>query len=189
MAIIVAGRFDTVDKARAVEGMLAPRFGPERLSVFYNGPAGQHAAYPIGGDEDKDPGARKSDAGAAKGAAIGAGAGLAIGAVGGPVTAAAGAGVGAYTGSLIGAVKSAKGADEPSDPVRRSAGIILAIEAEDATAEAEAIRVLAEQGADEIEKAHGEWRDGKWVDFDPAASPNLVATPSGSNEETRQPRP
>lgn len=182
MAIIVAGRFDTVDKARAVEGMLAPRFGHERLSVFYNGPAGQHAAYPIGGDQDKDSGARKSDAGAAKGAAIGAGAGLAIGAVGGPVTAAAAAGVGAYTGSLIGAVKGAKSSDEPGDPVRRSAGIILAVEAQDADAEAEAIRVLAEEGADEIEKTQGEWRDGKWADFDPAGAPSFVAAPDRSGE-------
>ncbi|MFZ5511875.1 MAG: hypothetical protein ACOZCP_17665 [Pseudomonadota bacterium] len=163
MATIIAGRFDTLDTAREAARLLAARLGQEHVEVFYNGPAGQHATYPIGGDQDQDPGASKSDSGAAAGA-------LAAG----PIGAAAGAGVGAYTGALVGAVKGAKGATEPGSTVRRRAGMMVAAHLPNTDAEQDVIGLLRRQGADEIETAQGEWRDGKWADFDPAAAPRFA---------------
>ncbi len=175
MATIIAGRFDTLDTAREAARLLAARLGQEHVEVFYNGPAGQHATYPIGGDQDQDPGASKSDSGAAKGAAAGAGVGAAAGALAaGPIGAAAGAGVGAYTGALVGAVKGAKGATEPGSTVRRRAGMMVAAHLPNTDAEQDVIGLLRRQGADEIETAQGEWRDGKWADFDPAAAPRFA---------------
>ena len=36
------------------------------------------------------------------------------------------------------------------------------------------IDALRAEGAADIERAEGEWRDGDWVDFNPVAAPQLV---------------
>jgi hypothetical protein len=39
-----------------------------------------------------------------------------------------------------------------------------------------AIGLLRAGGARMIERAQGTWRNGKWVDFDPVSTPNIVET-------------
>jgi hypothetical protein len=89
MTTIIAGMFETIEKAQGAMGeLLNGNFGEQDVCTFANNPLGQHATFPIGGDEDEDPGAVHADSDAGKGAAIGLGAGAAIG---------------AYVGSLAGA--------------------------------------------------------------------------------------
>ena len=103
MTTIIAGMFDTIDKAEgAVEKLLHTEFGEKdasaRLPIIL--PDSMRTVFPIGGDENEDPGAVHADSHAGAGAAIGLGVGAAIGAVtAGPPGAAVGAGIGAYVGS------------------------------------------------------------------------------------------
>jgi hypothetical protein len=50
-----------------------------------------------------------------------------------------------------------------------------------------AIDVLRERGAKMIERAQGEWRGGKWADFDPVRVPDIVEqrTPSEARAAAR----
>jgi hypothetical protein len=176
MTTIIAGMFDTVNKAEsAMSKLLDGEFGEQDVYTFANNPPGQHDTFPIGGDEDEDPGATHADTDAGKGAAVGLGAGAAIGAVvGGPPGAAVGAGIGAYVGSLAGALHGMEGRGTKEQPMRRPAGIVVAVRADGATAEQKAIATLQTQGASHVEKANGQWRDGKWIDFDPVSVPAIL---------------
>ncbi|HVY06600.1 MAG TPA: hypothetical protein VHB46_11550 [Burkholderiales bacterium] len=176
MTTIIAGMFDTIDKAEgALDQLRGGEFEKDDVCSFANNPPGQHATFPIGGDENEDPGARHADGGAGKGAAVGLGTGAAVGAVvAGPPGAAVGAGIGAYVGSLVGALHGLDGSGTDEDPVRRPAGIVVAVKIESGQDERTAISTLKTQGAIHVEKAEGEWRDGKWIDFDPVAAPVLV---------------
>jgi len=182
MTTIIAGMFETIDKAQGAMGeLLNGNFGEKDVCSFANNPPGQHAAFPIGGDEDADPGAVHADSGAGKGAAIGLGAGAAVGAVtAGPPGAAVGAGIGAYVGSLVGALHGLEDSGTETEPVRRPAGVVVAVKIENGNAEQAAISTLQAQGALHIEKADGQWRDGKWIDFDPVSVPVIVDSPAGS---------
>jgi hypothetical protein len=186
MTSIIAGMFDTADKAAsAVDDLLNGEFRDKDVCSFANNPPGQHATYPIGGDEHKDPGARHADADAGKGAAVGLGTGAAIGAVtAGPPGAAVGAGIGAYVGSLVGALHGMRGSGTPEHPNRRPAGTLVAVRIESGNAEQAAITKLQTHGAIHIEKAEGLWRDGQWIDFDPVSEPVIVE--STSSEVSRQ---
>ena len=114
--------------------------------------------------------AEESSATTALAAGLAAGA---IGLAGGPVTALAAAGVAAYTGSLVG---SLSGADEEKQPLpnRRPAGVILAVRIARPGNEEFVIDDLRIFGAEDIEQAEGEWRDGDWVDFNPHQEPRLI---------------
>jgi hypothetical protein len=46
---------------------------------------------------------------------------------------------------------------------------MIAVNVDRPEAEARALAVLRSQGASEIGRAEGEWRDGSWRDFDPRA--------------------
>ena len=52
----------------------------EDIETFALNAPGQHARFPIGGDEDADRSAQGGENGAVKGAALGGAAGLAVGA-------------------------------------------------------------------------------------------------------------
>jgi hypothetical protein len=173
MTTIVAGQYETFDAAKvASERLSAARFDAASISVFFNNAPGRHATFPTGGDEFADPEARVMDEGAGKGAAVGAGVGLAAAAAG-PLGAVA-AGVGAYVGGLAGAAsESEKHEDEPQKLWRRPAAVMVAVAVPDAPREEQALRVLRETGAENIERAEGEISDGNWVDFDPIAVPQL----------------
>jgi len=176
MSTIIAGLFENIDQAEgAVRELRGSGFVPGDVCQFANNPPGQHDQFPIGGDENSDPGARHAHGGAATGAGVGAGAGAAVGAVvGGPPGAAVGAGLGAYVGSLVGALGGLEGNGTEQRPVRRPAGVMVAVRVDDATQEQDAIRVLGAQGAGHIEKAEGTWSQGKWEDFDPVSVPHIV---------------
>lgn len=177
MSTIIAGLFENIDKAEdAVRDLRGNGFAADDVSQFANNPPGQHDQFPIGGDENSDPGAKHAHGGAAAGAGVGAGAGAAVGAVvGGPPGAAVGAGVGAYVGSLVGALGGLDGKGTEQRPARRPAGVMVAARVEDTTEEQTAIEVMSAKGAGHIEKAEGRWSQGKWSDFDPVSTPHIVA--------------
>jgi len=187
MTTIIAGMFDTVDKAAgAVDDLLGGEFNDKDVYSFANNPPGQHAVFPIGGDENKDPGASHAEADAGKGAAVGMGTGAAIGAVAaGPPGAAVGAGLGAYVGSLVGALHGLEGRGSSEQPVRRPAGTLVAVRIESGNAEQSAISTLLTHGAIHIEKAEGVWRDGQWIDFDPLAPPRILDGPNTESSSQR----
>jgi hypothetical protein len=190
MSLIVAGRFQTLDRAEEVAHHLIDDDGFQRddVNVFYVNPPGQHARYPVGGDEHTDaamqPGRQSMFVGVAAGVIIGAGIGY--GAMQilelnwlAPLIMIA---VGAYIGSLIGAMVKAKPAHEDTgtqvtsheviEPIRES-GVMLAVH----VTEDSEVRVedeLRRAGARDVEHASGSWNNGKWADFDPLAAPLTV---------------
>ncbi len=190
MATIIAGLFETIaDAEKAEVDLKNGAFDKNDVAVFALNAPGQHALFPMGGDQDADPGADKADSGAATGVAIGATAGLGLGVAAmaatgaGLVVAAAAAAVGAYTGSLVGALNSL--GDQPNDPQppvenERRAGVMVAIRADDEIAQQQAITLLRTHGAQTIERAQGEWRNGEWVDFDPRRPPALIEGPTSA---------
>lgn len=171
---IIAGRYDTFEQAHEARARLeASGFPRSSVSVFFNGPPGRHDLTEVGGDEDADPQARKAHQGAVAGAAAGA-AGLGLAAVAtGPLGVAAFAGAGAYVGALTGAVSATEHASA-SRPLRRPAGVFVAVHVGDSGRDDDAIRLLEATGADGVERATGRWQDGDWIDFDPVAVPRLV---------------
>jgi hypothetical protein len=178
---IIAGRFETKAEADRTAGMLSDFVSTDDICIFHNNAPGQHDAYPVGGDEDEDPGARKADKSAATTAATAGVTAGAIGALGGPVTALAAGGIGAYVGSLMGAAEKLGDDEHPNDgPDRRPAGVMLSVRIANPASEQRVISTLRAQGAADIEQAQGEWRDGDWVDFNPVAKPKLVASAQGS---------
>lgn len=81
MATIIAGLFETLAEAEKAETALKNAdFEKSDVSAFALNPAGQHALYPIGGDQDADPGAKEAHVGAASGAIVGGAAALGLGA-------------------------------------------------------------------------------------------------------------
>lgn len=184
MSLIVAARFDTFERAeRAAHALFAQHFSEDDVNVFFVNPSGQHAAFPIGGDQNADPGASRAHAGAGTGMAIGG----AIGAVVGVVVLIAlhvavlfsvvAAGVGAYIGSLAGAMIATRDAPDPEQPPdatlrTRHSGVLLAVRVTPES-EAAAARVLADTGGMDVEEAAGRWRNGEWVDFDPLSPAKL----------------
>ena len=173
---IIAGRFETFDAAQsAKERLLDAGFAEGGISVFFNNPPGRHDLTEIGGDEHADPEAKQAAGGAVAGAAAGAGLGLAALATG-PFGVAALAATGAYVGALAGAVSSTDDSHQ-EQPLRRPAGVMVAVLARDEGRDDVAIGALRDAGAEGIERAQGTVRDGDWSDFDPLATPDLVDPP------------
>lgn len=187
MATIVSGWFET--QSRADEAMLAlgqEGFEADEFHSFYLAPPGQHSDLPLSdlGDHHHSEGTKESSAGAAKGAAIGGAAGLAAGAVAaaasaplGPAAVVIGAGAGAYIGSLAGGANASRDSQiehaSREEPIDRPAGAMVSVYT-DRIGEREAIDILRRHGALGIERADGQWIDGKWADFDPHVPPRLV---------------
>lgn len=175
MSTIIAGHVETQPQVQEAIGELQRAgFSPERIATFFVNPPGQHAAYPIGGDFDKSPGAEDTGKGAAAGVAAGAAAGLAATPAIGPL----GPLVGGYVGGLVGSLAETKDSNEdtpanaPSH--ERRSGLMVAVAADDESLRGRVIELLRAIGAYDIEMAEGTIRDGDWVDFDPVASPNLI---------------
>ncbi len=184
MSTIIAGRFESAQRAEDVVGVLASHgIARTDVTVFYVTPAGQHDATPIGGDEEESAGTENAHLGAGAGATlIGAGAGAAgalIGATAGlaaPMVAVAGlaaAAAGAYSGSLAGAMSATTDAGVHHI---RHAGMLVAVNADGAD-ESAIIDALRQGGAKDIERATGTWADGDWENFDPTAPPKLIDVP------------
>lgn len=171
MVPIIAGRFESRDHAYAAAALLQEYVDKSDICIFFNNPAGQHAVTGIGGDEKIDSGSEKAhDHSIATGIAAGIIAGS-IGAIGGPIVAITAAGVAAYTGSLAGAMHGMK--NEENMPESRHSGIILAAHVANPENADLIISTLKSEGAEDIERAQGEWIDGDWADFDPVSAPHL----------------
>ncbi|HTQ01801.1 MAG TPA: hypothetical protein VMN56_20960 [Casimicrobiaceae bacterium] len=181
MAQILVAQFDDFEGAEAVAHELRS-IGVAKgdTEIFALNPPGQHAQYPIGGDEDADRGAREGDTGAVAGAALGGAAGLALGAVAvpvvGPLAVAAGAAVGAYTGALAGAVKTL--GDDKAAPAPRPAGVRLAVNVLTPAHREHVLSAFRRHAARSIEEAQGIWRDAGWSDFDPVSVPHWIEPPA-----------
>ncbi|PWK35453.1 hypothetical protein [Cupriavidus plantarum] len=190
MSTIIAGRFETFARAEnAANRMLAQGFRQDDLSMFYVNPPGQHGAFPIGGDRAVDPAARGTGKGAGRGIMVGAAVGVGVGVcacaamrawMDAPLqswllvlTLALTTGIGAYIGSLIGALSLTSGVrrdPRTGQPQVRNAGVLLAAHVSpDNTALA--AQLLRTGGAEEVERAEGQWRNGQWEDFDPLQPP------------------
>ena len=175
MERIIAGRFETKAKADAAAATIVRYVDRSDICIFHNNPPGQHGTLMNGGGEIADAGS-KAVGESAVGTAVAAGltAGV-IGLVGGPVTALAAAGVAAYTGSLVGAMGGMQDKESHRMPHLRPAGVILAVRIARPASEKFVISDLRISGAEDLEQAEGEWRDGDWVDFNPVQEPHLVA--------------
>lgn len=183
MSTIIAGRFQQQTAVEdAVEELVRAGFSRESIASFFVNPAGQHDAYPIGGDHAESAGAHESRKGVVKGAATGAVVGAAATAFLGPVGTMTGALVGAHVGGLVGSLHEMKEKGETGEhgedadnaaPLRKS-GMLLAIGIGEQQEEAQAINVLRSLGAEDIERAQGTITDGDWNDFDPLSTPELI---------------
>lgn len=190
MSLIIAGRLpDQEQTDAAVEALVEAGFAPSYISSFYLNPPGQHNLYSVGGDRDDSPGAHQTGEGIAKGAAGGGSVGAVIGLTGapvfGPVGPAIGALVGAHVGGLIGSLSEMKEKGESENAnqddsgtentVRqRKSGMLVAVNIEVPETANDAIRVLRENGAQDVEHALGNIAGGDWTDFDPLQPPHLI---------------
>lgn len=189
MKTLIAGRYSQQAEAdNAFRELLRAGFSVQDMSLFYVNPQGQHALYPVGGDEDESAGTHEAKSGAVRGAVGGVGAGTLVGAATMPVLGPAGpllgAAVGAYTGSLVGALNNMDEAEASGEPVRdgrepdpdaepRKAGVMLAVAVETPAERDYAIEILREH-AEQVEAAEGTLQNGQWVDFDPLAPPRPI---------------
>lgn len=171
---IIAGRFQTKSRADAAAAAIVRYVDRSDICIFHNNAPGQHGTLMSGGAETSNAGLQadsKSAVTTALSASLAAGA---LGLAGGPVTALAAAGVAAYTGSLVGAMGGMQEDESQQLPKLRPAGVILAVRIARPASEKFVINDLRISGAEDIEQADGEWRDGDWVDFNPVKQPHLV---------------
>ncbi|MFT4506422.1 hypothetical protein [Caballeronia sp. 15711] len=193
MSLIIAGRFQTFPNAEAAaQRLFAAGFLEEDVTLFYAAPSGQHARLETGGDHYADAGAKDAGKGAGKGATIGA----VIGAIVGAgifvlfktpwLAAVLAAGAGAYVGSLAGAMGHAKSGKRPAADATtaenhgssnaldaRHSGVVVAVHV-GPEMQAQAASILRDAGGKEVERATGQWRNGRWADFDPVKPPEPV---------------
>lgn len=196
MSLIIAARFSTFDAANnAAQQLMRVGVHEDALHVFYVNPPGAHDHYPVGGDQAADPSTRPAPRRALGTAAVLGALGAIIGGVvlsifsTSFIPVIAGAGIGAYVGSLLGAMggmdRHRKRVQEPHHGnvpnEGRPAGVLLAVNADGERAE-EIARLLKAAGGEQVERALGRWREGKWVDFDPLAPPVPEPTVTASNQ-------
>ena len=175
MEQIIAGRFENKAKADAAAAAIVRYVDRTDICIFHNNPPGQHGTTTASAVEVINPGLEADDESAVSSAMAAGLAAGAIGLAGGPVVALAAAGVAAYTGSLIGAMGGMQDEQSKQLPNLRPAGVILAVRIARPGGEKFVIGDLRVAGAEDIESAEGEWRDGDWVDFNPVQEPHLIA--------------
>ena len=197
MKTLIVGRYSQqADAESARRELLRAGFPAREMSLFYVNPQGQHATFPVGGDEDESAGTHEANAGAVRGAAGGVGAGTLVGVatspVLGPGAALLGAAVGAYTGSLVGALKNMEEPEAPADSVdhtnepsadapQRKAGMLLAVAVTTPAEQETAIEILGVR-ADVLETAEGTLENGDWSDFNPLAPGKTIARAAGQSQ-------
>jgi hypothetical protein len=197
VATIIAGRFQQQSEVEdTIEELVRAGFTRDRISSFYVNPAGQHDAYPIGGDHAVSPGAKESDKGVALGAATGAAVGIAATPFLGPVGTVTGGLLGAHIGGRVGSLSEMKEKGETGEhaedaenaaPIRHS-GMLVAVAVDDQEDHDRAVNVLRSLGAMDLERAEGTIENSDWVDFNPVEPPTLLQNapeqqqPSGPNQ-------
>jgi hypothetical protein len=91
------------------------------------------------------------------------------------------AAVGAWIGARIGAGWQHRAEhEERVHRETRQSGVLLAVHVS-AENQATAAEVLREAGANDVERASGQWHGGHWADFDPTQAP----TPYGQASAQR----
>jgi hypothetical protein len=84
------------------------------------------------------------------------------------------AGVGAYLGSRVGTdMQARRTRAEHHDRVRRefrNSGVLVAVHVCNDN-QLDAAAILRDAGGTDLERASGNWRQGRWADFDPTSSP------------------
>lgn len=180
MSLIVAGRFTTFPAAEAAAQQLFDRgFVEEDVTLFFVNPPGQHSIHA----HDRSAhvtGAPPMHAATGHGATVGAVAGAVVGAAifmafaaSLPVVIIA-AGVGAYLGLRVGThVQERRAHAEHHDRVHRefrNSGVLVAAHVCNDN-QFDAAAILREAGAADLERASGQWRQGRWADFDPTTTP------------------
>lgn len=189
MKTLIVGRYSQQDEAEtALRELVRAGFLARETSLFYVNPQGQHATFPVGGDEDESAGTQEAKSGAVRGAVGGVGADTLVGVATipllGPEGPLLGAAVGAYTGALVGALKNMEEPEAPAasagdnskpsvDAQPRKAGITLAVAVASPAQREAAIEILGER-AEEMEEAEGTLENGDWIDFDPLAPGKVI---------------
>jgi hypothetical protein len=180
MSHIIAARFTTFDAAdSAKRRLLTSGIVDEDVTEFYVNPSGQHARFPIGGDEYADRQARPAGIGATGGGSIGAVAGMLVAGIltllffHSLLVLIVATAVGAYVGSLAGAMLMTRGGGKeeeqpfaPTAPHERESGVLVAVHVNPAQ-ESRVVGILREANGQDIETASGLWQRGQWSDFDP----------------------
>jgi len=176
MSRIVAGRFDrSIDADAALAALRREGFAEAEYDSFAVNPPGQHALTPIGGDVHEDAGTHGAGTTAIIGAALGLVVGLVIGSIaslhlGAPALWLIG-GLGAFVGAFAGVMQKVhnprRSEHTAAHPVEMPAGRMIAVCVDRAGTEDRAVSVLRRNGAREVGRAQGQWRDGAWRDFDP----------------------
>ena len=171
---IIAGRFETKAMADAVVATIVRYTERTDICVFHNNAPGEHGAGLTSGEDEQNAGIQAEVATTAASAmAAGLTAGI-VGMAGGPVVALAAAGVAAYAGALVGAMGGMQDEQSRYLPRLRPSGVILAVRIAHPSGEKFVISDLRHGGAEDIEQAEGSWRNGDWIDFNPAQPPQLV---------------
>lgn len=186
MSKIIAGHFQLQEEVDAAsEALQQAGFPADQISAFYLNQPGQHAAYELGGDRDKSPGAKESGEGVAKGVATGGAVGAAIGAATSVVTGPLGPVVGALVGGHVGSLYSFSHMKEAGEPEEggtanqaqpRKAGMMIAVALPGEGDGQRALEVLQRLGARDIEQADGTISGGDWKDFNPLSLPIPVGS-------------
>ncbi len=184
MSKLIVARFQEQNETdAAVAALESAGFAASSISSFYVTSPGQHDMHPLGGDREASPGAKDAGEGAAAGAGAGGVVGGAVGAlaipVGGPATVVGGALLGSYIGSLVGSLSEmkdkgeAEGDGKPQATIR-TAGMMVAVAADEEQKQALAIDVLRDAGGHELELANGRIEASDWKDFDPRVPPKFL---------------
>jgi hypothetical protein len=174
MSLIVAGRFTTFPAAEAVaEKLFARGFVEEDVNIFFVNPRGQHSRHtphPVHVGAAPPHHTRNLTMGAVAGAVVGVVLFGALLSASLPSVVIA-AGVGAWIGAWIGGSWQRKTEhDERVHHETRQSGVLLSVHVSPEN-QASAAEVLREAGADDIERASGQWHGGHWADFDPTQGP------------------
>lgn len=178
MSLIVAGRFTTFPAAESVAEKLFSRgFVEEDVNLFFVNPRGQHARHaphPVALAAVPLHRTRNLTAGAVAGAVVGVALFGALLSASLPSVLIA-AGVGAWIGARIGGgwQRAAEHEARVHHEMRQS-GVLLTVHVS-AENQALAAEVLRAAGADEVERATGQWHGGHWADFDPTQPPHPYA--------------
>ena len=187
MSTIIAGRFKEQTNAdEATLALEAAGFAPDSISKFFVVPPGMHDVHGTTEDPDASAGAHHAGSGALAGVTAGGGvgvlAGIATAPILGPGAALVGAAIGAYVGSLAGALDQtstpSQKATDPNGPAEesppRKSGVLVAVNIGSEGEQTDAVRVLRQHGAQDVELANGTISGGDWSDFDPLRPPVLV---------------
>jgi len=182
MAKTIVGLFDTFNEAQnAVQDLVEKGFARDTISIAANNATGEYTQSPPSGEEWSG-----TATGAATGATIGGIGGLLVGlgalvipgigpvvAAGPLIAALTGAGIGAVAGGLIGALTDIGVPEEEAgyyaEGVRRG-GTLVTINAEDGRVD-EAIDILEDHNAVDVEQRASSWKQSGWTGYNPTAQP------------------